>query len=85
MSIYKDIELTFAVSLLEQHRTKLEDQLSYYENQHQAEKGRNSMIDFNKAINEIFEDLNQVQKEIHFINKLETNLEIDESEEILNG
>jgi hypothetical protein len=85
MSIYKTNKLSFAKALLEQHQLKLEDQLSYYENQHEAEKGRNSMIDFNKAINEIFEDLNQVQKEIHFINKLETNLEIDESEEILNG
>jgi len=85
MSIYKTNKLSFAKALLEQHQLKLEDQLSYYENQHEAEKGRNSMIDFNKAINEIFEDLNQVQKEIHFINKLETNLELDESEEILNG
>jgi len=85
MSIYKDIELTFAVSLLEQHRAKLEDQLSYYENQHEAEQGQSSLIDFQKQINEIFEDLNQVQKEIHFINKLETNLNHTESEEVLNG
>lgn len=85
MSIYKTNKLSFAKALLEQHQLKLEEQLSYYEKQHEAEKGRNSMIDFNKAINEIYEDLNQVQKEIHFINKLETNLEIDESEEILNG
>lgn len=83
MSIYKTTKLNFAKALLEQHQLKLEEQLSYYEKQHEAEKGRNSMIDFNKAINEIYEDLNQVQKEIHFINKLETNLNIDESEEIL--
>ena len=83
MSIYKNIELTFAVSLLEQHREKLSEQLHYYENQHQAEKGRNSMIDFNKAINEITEDLNQVRYELNFINKLETNLNHSESEEIL--
>ena len=83
MSIYKTTKLNFAKALLEQHQLKLEEQLSYYEKQHEAEKGRNSMIDFNKAINEIYEDLNQVQKEIHFINKLETNLNIDGSEEIL--
>jgi len=83
MSIYKNIELTFAVSLLEQHQEKLTEQLHYYENQHQAEKGRNSMIDFNKAINEITEDLNQVRYELNFINKLETNLNHSESEEIL--
>ena len=83
MSIYKNIDLTFAVALLKSHREKLEGQLTYYEEQHQAEKGRNSMIDFNKAINEIMEDLNQVQKELHFINKLETNLNHTESEEIL--
>ena len=83
MSIYKNAKLNFAKALLEQHQLKLEEQLEYYEKQHQAEKGRNSMIDFNKAINEIYEDLNQVQKEIHFINRLETNLELDGSEEIL--
>lgn len=83
MSIYKNAKLNFAKALLEQHQLKLEQQLDYYEKQHEAEQGQNSLIDFKKQINEIYEDLNQVQKEIHFINKLETNLEIDGSEEIL--
>lgn len=83
MSIYKNAKLNFAKALLEQHQLKLEQQLDYYEKQHEAEQGQNSLIDFKKQINEIYEDLNQVQKEIHFINKLETNLELEGSEEIL--
>jgi len=67
MSIYK---LCNTLRLLENEKDRLLDQLSYYEKQHQAEKGRNSTIDFEVAIQELKLTLFEIEDEINSINKL---------------
>ena len=67
MSIYK---LCNALHLLGREKQKLNDQLKYYEEQNLAEKGRNSTIDFDKAIGELKFTLFEIEDEIALIRKL---------------
>ena len=67
MSIYK---LCNTLRLLKDEHRRLKDQVDYYEKQHQAEKGRNSMIDFEVAIQELNLTLLEIEDEIGIVNKL---------------
>jgi hypothetical protein len=55
---------------LKDEHSRLKEQISYYEEQHQAEKGRNSMIDFEVAIQELNLTLLEIEDEIGMVNKL---------------
>lgn len=67
MAIYR---LCNAVRLLENEQIKLRRQIEYYQEQNKAEKGRNSLIDFDKAIDELNFTLLELEDEVKIINKL---------------
>jgi len=67
MSIFK---LCNTLRLLKDEHSRLKEQISYYEEQHQTEKGRNSMIDFEVAIQELNLTLLEIEDEIGIVNKL---------------
>lgn len=67
MSIFK---LCNTLRLLKDEQSRLKEQISYYEEQHQTEKGRNSMIDFEVAIQELNLTLLEIEDEIGIVNKL---------------
>lgn len=57
-------------NLIKNHIIKLSDQLEYYREQNKAEKGRNSLIDFERAIFEVAAEIKTAENELNFINNL---------------